>query len=121
MVGHGPAWTRKLLEAIGQLSDVAGGHARSYFEMAPRSLVARLTPSLVAGYDTYGFDEAGDFTELGRILSGDLPASEFWLGGEIVRRMSSETRATFANAGAHLEDNPQRLLAVLADAALAER
>ena len=42
-------WTKALLAAIGQLSDVAGGHARSYFEMAPASLVARLTTNLVAG------------------------------------------------------------------------
>ncbi|HRI06224.1 MAG TPA: type I-B CRISPR-associated protein Cas7/Cst2/DevR, partial [Nannocystaceae bacterium] len=61
--GKGPEWTRALLKAIGELSDVAGGHARSYYEMAPRSLVARLTPSLIAGFDTYGFDEHGHFPE----------------------------------------------------------
>ena len=40
-------WTGKLLEAIGQLNGVAGNHARSYFEMAPASLIVRLTPQLV--------------------------------------------------------------------------
>ncbi|HYL99185.1 MAG TPA: type I-B CRISPR-associated protein Cas7/Cst2/DevR, partial [Blastocatellia bacterium] len=65
--GNGPKWTRELIRQIGQLSEVAGGHARSYYEMAPASVVARLTPSLVAGYNTYGFDEDGKFPELSRI------------------------------------------------------
>jgi CRISPR-associated protein Cst2 len=41
--GNGTAWTRALLKSIGQLTNVAGGHARSYFEMSPASIVARLT------------------------------------------------------------------------------
>lgn len=47
-----PEWTRALLKAIGELNGVAGNHARSYFEMAPASIVLRLTDQLVAGYDT---------------------------------------------------------------------
>ena len=48
-------WTKALLKAIGELNNVAGNHARSYYEMAPASIVVRLTKQLVAGYDTYGF------------------------------------------------------------------
>jgi len=55
-----PDWTRSLLRAIGELNDVAGNHARSYFEMAPASIVVRLTESLVAGYETYGFKKSKD-------------------------------------------------------------
>jgi CRISPR-associated protein Cst2 len=62
-----PEWTKTLLDAIAQLNQVAGGHARSYYEMSPASIVVRLTPSLVACYNTYGFDESGSFTELSRI------------------------------------------------------
>lgn len=111
-----PEWTKALLKAIGELSNVAGGHARSYFEMAPASIVIRLTSALVAGYDTYGFDEEGDFKELPRINDNDLPANEFWLGGEIVRRMSNEQKAKLN--GAHLYDNPQKLIADVAEAFL---
>ena len=79
--------------------DVAGGHARSYFEMAPASLVARLTTNLVAGYNTYGFDEKGQFSELSRINKNDLPGNEFWLGGEIARNMSAtNTNALWGKA-----------------------
>lgn len=108
--GNGLEWTKKLLECIAQLSNVAGGHARSYFEMSPASIVVRLTPQLVAGFNTYGFDEEGDFSELNRINANDLPGEEFWLGGEIVRKMSKAKQDELKKLGVHLYENPQRLL-----------
>jgi CRISPR-associated protein Cst2 len=113
-----PEWIRALLAAIAQLSDVAGGHARSYYEMAPKSIVARLTPSLVAGYNTYGFDEQGSFTDLKRINENDLPADEFWIGGELARNMDDAKKKELADAGVTFYDNPQTLLADLAEAFL---
>ena len=110
-------WTRVLLECIGELSNVAGGHARSYYEMAPRSLVLRLTRSLVCGFDTYGFNEEGGFAELSRINDGDLPGKEMWLGGELVRNLSEAERKRLKEAGAHLYENPQQLLVKVADVA----
>jgi CRISPR-associated protein Cst2 len=107
---HAEEWTKKLLEAIGQLSNVAGGHARAYFEMAPRSVIARITPSLVAGFNTYGFDELGNFADLSRLHSNDLPAKEFWIGGEIARNMGDADKKRLEAAGAHLFDNPQKVL-----------
>jgi CRISPR-associated protein Cst2 len=53
------SWGHHLLAAIGELSDVAGGHARAYYEMAPHSIVLRLTDRLVGGFDTYGFQGDG--------------------------------------------------------------
>jgi len=114
----GRSWTKALLAAISELSNVAGGHARSFFEMAPRSVVARLTPSLVAGFDTYGFDEKGGFPELSRVKEGDLPGNEIWVGGEIVRVMASEEKSRLEKAGVQLFDNPQVALVKLADAGL---
>ena len=113
-----PEWVKALLAAIAQLSDVAGGHARSYYEMAPKSIVARLTPSLVAGYNTYGFDEQGDFIDLSRINANDLPAKEFWIGGELARKMDAAQKKQLADAGVTFYDNPQTLLADLAEAFL---
>jgi CRISPR-associated protein Cst2 len=111
-------WTRKLLEAIGQLNSVAGNHARSYFEMAPASIVVRLTPQLAAGYDTYGFsiNEQGkhDFREvIEGILEGDYPGKEFWLGGKLVKDMDEQLRGGLAAKGAQLERSPQKLLAAV--------
>ena len=115
--GDAPKWTRSLLESIGELSNVAGGHARSLYEMAPRSLVLRLSKSLVAGYDTYGFQEGGGFADLSRINEKDLPGKEFWLGGELVRTMAEAERKRLEGQGVHLFENPQRLLAAIADEA----
>lgn len=123
--GKGAEWTRILLKAIGELSDVAGGHARSFSEMSPKSIVARLTPQLVAGFNTYGFDEHGAFQELKRIKAKDLPNEEqdlpgtdFWIGGEIVRSMDAKQKKDLQEAGAHLYENPQILIADLTKAFL---
>ncbi|NJN32442.1 MAG: type I-B CRISPR-associated protein Cas7/Cst2/DevR, partial [Synechococcales cyanobacterium RM1_1_8] len=110
-----PEWTKALINAIAQLSDVAGGHARSYYEMAPKSVIARLTPSLIAGYNTYGFDEQGKFKDLNRINAEDLPGSEFWVGGEIVREMDAAEKKRLTDEGAKLYENPQKMFSDMAD------
>jgi len=117
----GPGWARALVDAIGQLSNVAGGHARSYYEMAPRSVVARLTPWLVAGFDTYGFAEDGSFPELRRIGADDIPGEEMWIGGEIVREMDAAERERLTKEGVHLYESPQALLSALGAAAFGGR
>lgn len=108
------SWAKALLEAIGELANVAGGHARSLFEMSPRSVVARVSSSLVAGFDTYGFTPKGDFPELARIeAADDLPAREFLIGGELSRTMEGERRKRLVERGVRFFDNPQALLAAL--------
>jgi CRISPR-associated protein Cst2 len=107
-----PDWTKALLKAIGELSDVAGNHARSYFEMAPASIVLRLTNQLVAGYDTYGFDSSGNYLEvIDGILKGDYPGAEFHIGGKIVKGMDSKREEELKDKGVTLERNPRKLLA----------
>jgi CRISPR-associated protein Cst2 len=119
------AWTRKLLIAIGELNDVAGNHARSYFEMAPASIIARLTNSLVAGYQTYCFkpkgkdpkDETPDV--ILDILAGDYPGDEFYIGGEIVKRgLNEEQIAALKKKQVTMERDPRKLLAMIAEKAL---
>jgi CRISPR-associated protein Cst2 len=113
-------WTKALLKSIGQLTNVAGGHARSFYEMSPKSIIVRLTPNLVAGFDTYGFDEKGNFTELNRINENDLPASEFWIGGALARNMDSAEKTRLSGLGVHFYDNPQVLLAEIGEVFLPE-
>lgn len=115
-----PEWVKALLQAIAQLNKVAGGHARAYYEFAPRSIVARLTPKLVAGYETYGFDSDGDCTELLKRFGEadsedcDLPGNEFWLGGEIVRNLDEDETNRLKSAGVHLYTNPEKLFDAIA-------
>lgn len=97
-------WFRLLLKAISELNGVAGNAARSYFEMAPASIVIRLTHSLVANYDTYGFDRNGNFPEIIQgIINGDYPGEEFIIGGVLVREVLTEAqRAELENKGVKL-------------------
>jgi len=93
-------WLRYLLRAVSELNGVAGNHARSYFEMAPASIVIRLTDSLVAGYDLYAFGSDGTPKEiLDGIAAGDYPGREFLIGGKVVRDMDDDTRAKLTGAG----------------------
>ena len=101
------------LKAIGELSDVAGNHARSYYEMAPASIVVRLTPQLVAGYQTYGFTVDGKFPE---VIDGilheapDYPGNEFYIGGKIVKDMPEGQSKKLSERGIILDRDPRRLL-----------
>lgn len=114
-----PDWTRSLLKAIGELNGVAGNHARSYFEMAPASIVVRLTKQLVAGYGTYGFQADGSFPEVVEGIlhepTPDYPAEEFYLGGKIVKDMCPEKIGLLETKGATLDRDPRRLLETVAD------
>ena len=106
-----PEWTKALLKAIGELNDVAGNHARSYFEMAPASIVLRLTSQLVAGYDTYGFDSSGSYPEvIDGILDGTYPGDEFHLGGKIVKEMEPKRLAALKEKKVTLSPDPRKLL-----------
>ena len=121
-------WTKCLLQAVGELNGVAGNHARSYFEMAPASIVVRLTEQLVAGYDTYGFEieDAGTGGigkgghHLTEIMDGimqdppDFPGNEFFLGGKVVKDLSDNELDTLKKAGVTLDRSPQRLLRTIA-------
>lgn len=113
-----PDWTKTLLKSIGQLNGVAGNHARSYFEMAPASIVLRLTPQLVAGYDTYGFDIDDDTHTLAEIVQGiredDYPGEEFYLGGKLVKDMEISEIEALEAKGTTLDRNPQRLIETVA-------
>jgi CRISPR-associated protein Cst2 len=101
-------WVKALLDSIVELNNVAGGHARNLYDFAPKSMIVRLTPKLVAGYDSYGFKEDGSWSELNRINENDLPKDEFYLAGEIVRNMKQEDKARFNSD--HLFENPDKLI-----------
>ena len=97
-------WLCYLLKAISELNGVAGNHARSYFEMAPASIVIRVTDSLVAGYETYGFKLDGSFPEVvDGVLYNDYVGNEFYIGGQLVKSsLDSSTQEQLKAKGVHL-------------------
>lgn len=118
---HKPDWTRALIRAIGELNEVAGNHARSYFEMAPASIIARFTDSLVAGYQTYCFKPEGKTPDIVQdLLEGDeYPGNEFFIAGEIVKRgLKPEQIESLKARGVTIDRDPRRLLSTLADLTL---
>jgi CRISPR-associated protein Cst2 len=88
--------------------------------MAPRSLVARLSSSLVGGFDSYGFDRHGGFPELARIHGGDLPGSEFVVAGALARQLDPAERTRLEAQGVRFFDNPQVAVLQLAKDGLGE-
>ncbi|HEV3418524.1 MAG TPA: hypothetical protein VG056_17000 [Pirellulales bacterium] len=111
-------WVKALLKAIGELSDVAGNHARSYYEMAPASILVRLTDQLVAGYQTYGFTTDGKFPE---VMEGilhdprpDYPGKEFFVGGKIVKDLTEDQASKLTERGVTLDRDPRKLLDIVA-------
>lgn len=126
---YGEEWTRKLLEAIGELNGVSGNHARSYYEMAPSSILIRVTTQRVAGYGTYGFqvcrdphDDQQRTHSFPEVVDGilhdptpDYPGSEFFLGGKIVKDMSDEVVSRLQERGVTLDREPRRVLDAAAD------
>ncbi|EKO61576.1 CRISPR-associated protein Cas7/Cst2/DevR, subtype I-B/TNEAP [Leptospira kirschneri str. H2] len=101
-------WVKALLDSIGELNNVGGGHTRNLYDFAPKSVVIRLTPKLAAGYDTYGFKEDGSWSELSRINENDLPRDEFYFAGEIVRNMKEADKARLNPK--NLFENPDHLI-----------
>jgi len=100
-----------LLKAIGELNGVAGNHARSYYEMAPASIVIRLSESLVAGYNSYGFRKEGDFPEVvDGILKDDYAGAEFYIGGKLVKDMEETKQKDLTEKKVTLDRNAQRLI-----------
>ena len=110
-------WFRGLLRALSELSGVAGNHARSYFEFAPVSCVARLTPRLASGFPLYPFssNEANRPSEVLQLIRDkDVPASEFLLAGEFVRKMDETEYEELKEMGCQLFRTPEQLLDKLA-------
>lgn len=110
---QGIPWTQGLIRSLQELSNVGGNQARSYFDMSPRSFAARVTSKLAPNWDTYGFRSDGTFVDLPRVGKG-IPAREIWLAGEIVRNMTPKERLDLKELGAHLYDETEEALDVLA-------
>lgn len=87
----------------------------------------RLTESLVAGYETYGFKkpkdrEAYSFPEVIVGILHDPPdyvGSEFFLGGRFVKEMDAAMIEKLTGRGVTLDRDPRRLLGIVAEKALA--
>lgn len=118
--GSKKEWLLEVVAAIAELSEVGGGHARAYYELAARSVIVRVTQRRAGGYDMYGFERDGSFPEITRLLaeSNDLPGGEFLIGGDLARRLPSELREKLISSGVVLTNNPEHALKLAAQRAI---
>lgn len=74
------------LDAITQLGDVAGNHARFLYDFAPESIVLRWTDDF-APRILYGFEAAGDRVGLSKVLRAveaeDIDPADLIIGGAV--------------------------------------
>jgi CRISPR-associated protein Cst2 len=123
-------WAKKLLRAIGEMSNASGNHARSLFFMAPASIVVRLTEQLCPGYEQYHFtvrrapatnDRIYGSKVLNKLRADEpiLPRREFYIGGEIVEGLSDadQEKLKAGGNGVTLDRDPRHLLEMVADKA----
>lgn len=107
-------WGKALLQAVGQLNDVAGNRARSYFEFSPKSMVVRCTTRLAAGFDYYGFRPDGTHAVVDAILRGEVDGKGFFMAGEIVSLLDKETKEALAKKDVKLIHSVEKALDDLA-------
>ena len=118
-------WVGKLLQAIAELANVSGNHARSLFFMAPASIVVRLSERLCPNYDQYHFTVRRDPATNERIYESKVvkmliadnqgpPLKGLYMGGEIVDTLSKEARKTLERKGVELDPDPSALLDAVA-------
>lgn len=106
-------WFASLLQAFSELNAVAGNHARSYFEMSPVSLIARVTNRLASGYPLYPFeDNLKGVVE--SLIAGDLPGEEFTLAGDVVKALDATVETALSEKGVHLYRTCDRAFDALA-------
>ncbi|XWK89469.1 MAG: hypothetical protein U7127_05225 [Phormidium sp.] len=117
-------WAAALLRAIGELNGVAGNHARTMFPFSPVSIVLRLTARRTPDFDIYGFklNHADTHKELLEDLRENrLPRNEFYLGGQIVKKMDDTLKVSLSQEGNSVnlfEMSKDAIDALIRDAAL---
>ena len=109
-------WLAYLLQALSELSYVAGNAARSYFEMAPVSIVARLTPRMASGFPLYPFQPDGSLPAVLRALrAGQRPGEGYHLGGEVLDTLSKKESKDLVAKGVTLHATAEALLSHLSE------
>lgn len=100
---HDPARAGLVLDAILSLGEVAGNHARFFYDFSPASVVLRWTddfaPRLLYALDTTPEDKVRVPRLLELVEARDVRADELWIGGDVA---ASEDATRLADAGAHV-------------------
>lgn len=102
---HEPARAAIALRSLVALGEVAGNHGRFLFDFSPESIVLRLSdepaPRLLYGFRQVSPTAVHVPEILRKVRAGDIKASELFVGGAIVERLTKEEREALAGASIH--------------------
>ncbi len=106
-----------VIDAVVNLSEVAGNQSRFLYDFAPESVVLRWTDDFAPRF-LYGFemDSKGEISfeaVLDRVQSGDISADELYIGGKIVKTISESQKEILG--GAFLSDGVKNAANALKD------
>jgi CRISPR-associated protein Cst2 len=94
-----------VIDAIVNLAEVAGNQSRFLYDFAPDSVVFRWTDDFAPRF-LYGFDMNSETnlsfpTVLGKVKSGDISATELFVGGQIVQALTDAEKEILNGASLH--------------------
>jgi len=92
-----------VIDAVVSLSEVAGNQSRFLYDFSPDSIVFRWTddfaPRLLYGFEMDEHTNLSFTTILQKVSSGDISASELYIGGSIAKALSNEDREVLSSEG----------------------
>lgn len=91
-----------VVDAITNLSEVAGNHSRFLYDFAPESVVFRWTDDFAPRF-LYGFEMDAESNlsfdaVLEKVQNGDIAANELFIGGTIVKTLTDDDREILKGA-----------------------
>jgi CRISPR-associated protein Cst2 len=91
-----------VVDAVVNLAEVAGNQSRFLFDFSPDSIVFRWTddfaPRLLYGFEMDSEANLSFDTVLEKVQSGDIVASELFVGGKVVQTLSDSDKETLKGA-----------------------
>jgi CRISPR-associated protein Cst2 len=94
-----------VIDAIVNLAEVAGNQSRFLYDFAPDSVVFRWTddfaPRFLYGFDMNSESNLSFSTVLGKVKSGDISATELFIGGQIVQALTDSEKELLNGASLH--------------------
>jgi CRISPR-associated protein Cst2 len=98
-----PDRAAKALRLLCALGQVAGNHGRFLFDFSPDSAVFRITddpaPRLLYAFRAGDGGRVGVPEILRKVKSGDIAATELFIGGAVTATFDDDARATLKGAG----------------------
>jgi CRISPR-associated protein Cst2 len=109
------SWAQLGLITIGQMAGVAGNQRAYLYDMSPASLIIRLRPQLVPGFDMLAWNTNGSHKVIEKILMGDIDGKGFFIAGEIICDMDATMVEQLREKGVVVGRNCEKMLDLVSE------